>query len=115
MEVSATLRHVRMTARKGRLVADLVRGRACDEALALLRATPKSASRPLAKLIRSALANAQERNARDRAGIDLDALYIKRVQVDEGARMWRIRPRAHGRATWINKSMSHMTVVLDER
>jgi large subunit ribosomal protein L22 len=115
MEVRATLRHLRVTPSKGRLVANLVRGRDCDDALAVLRACPKGVARPIAKLIRSALANAQEKNARDRAGIDLDALYVKRISVDDGPRMWRIRPRAHGRATWINKAMSHVTVVLDQR
>jgi len=49
------------------------------------------------------------------AGIDLDNLYIKRVTVDDGPRGWRIRPRAQGRANWIKKSSSHVTVVLDER
>jgi large subunit ribosomal protein L22 len=115
MEVRATLRHLRVTPSKGRLVVNLVRGRDCDDALSVLRACPKGVARPIAKLIRSALANAQEKNARDRAGIDLDALYVKRIWVDDGPRMWRIRPRAHGRATWINKAMSHVTVVLDQR
>jgi large subunit ribosomal protein L22 len=115
MEVRATLRQLRVTPSKGRLVADLVRGRDCEDALAVLRACPKSVARPISKLIRSALANAQEKNARDRAGIDLDALYVKKIWVDCGTRMWRIRPRAHGRATWINKAMSHVTVVLEQR
>jgi large subunit ribosomal protein L22 len=115
MEVRATLRHLRVTPTKGRLVVDLVRGRDCDDALAVLRACPKAVARPIAKLIRSALANAQEKNARERAGIDLDALYVKQIFVDVGPRAWRIRPRAHGRATWINKAMSHVTVVLEQR
>ncbi len=97
------------------MVADLVGGRSCAEALSILRHCDRAAALPIEKLVRSALANAEEQNARKQAGIDLDNLYVKRIHVDEGPRMWRIRPRAHGRASWINKSLSHMTVVLDER
>jgi large subunit ribosomal protein L22 len=104
-----------MGARKARLVADLVRGRPCEEALAILEATPRRAARPIAKLIRSALANAEERNARRQAGVDLDQLYVKQITVDQSTHMWRIRPRAMGRATWIRKHQSHVCVVLDER
>lgn len=115
MGVRARLQNVRMAPRKGRLVADLVRRRSCDEALAILQRCPKRAARPIAKIIRSALANAQEQNARHQAGIDLDNLYVKVIAVDEGPRMWRIRPRAMGRATWINRATSHVRVELDER
>ncbi|UCF68182.1 MAG: 50S ribosomal protein L22 [Acidobacteriota bacterium] len=115
MEVRAILRNVRISPRRGRQVADLVRRRSCGEALTVLQGSPRRAARALEKLIRSALANAEERNARSDAGIDLDNLYIKTVTVDEGTRMWRTRPRAYGRAAWINKGMSHITVVLDER
>ena len=104
-----------MSATKGRLVADLVRRKPCDWALTILAASPKRASRPIEKLIRSAISNAQEQNERHKAGIDLDSLYIKMITVDEGTRMWRIRPTAHGRANWIKKPLSHVTVVLDER
>ena len=115
MEVQAKLKHVRLAAQKGRLVAALVRDRNAGEALSILKACPKSAARPIEKLVRSALANAQVKNERASAGIDLDNLYVKRITVDEGPRSWRIRPRAQGRATWVNKGVSHMTVVLDER
>ena len=115
MEVRAKIRYLRLAPRKGRLVADLVRGQSCAEAINILQACPRGAARPIAKLIRSALSNAQEQNARNQAGIDLDNLYVKWITVDEGARMWRMRPRAYGRAAWINKAMSHVTVVLDER
>ena len=84
-------------------------------ALEILRGCEKSAAVPFEKLLRSALANAVEHNSRHQAGIDLDNLYVKRVTVDEGPRSWRIRPRAQGRATWINKGVSHVTLVLDER
>jgi large subunit ribosomal protein L22 len=115
MKIQATLKHVRMRPRKARLVADLVRRRSCAEALSVLQHCPQRAAGPIEKLIRSALANAQEKNSRDQAGLDLDNLYIESIHVDEGARAWRIRPRAMGRATWINKATSHVTVVLEER
>jgi len=104
-----------MVARKGRLVADLVRSKLCSEALSILQGCPRAAARPIAKLLDSALANAQEQNERHKAGLDLDNLYIKSITVDEGPRHWRIRPRAMGRATWINKATSHITVILAER
>jgi large subunit ribosomal protein L22 len=104
-----------MAPRKARLVADLVRGRDCSEALTLLSGTRKRATHPIEKLVRSALANAEEQNERNHAGIDLDNLFVKEIKVDGGPNNWRIRPRAMGRASWINKATSHVTVVLDER
>jgi large subunit ribosomal protein L22 len=104
-----------MTPRKGRLIADLIRSKFCSEALSILQGCPRSAARPIEKLLRSALANAQEQNTRHQAGLDLDNLYVKELMVDEGPRMWRIRARAMGRASWINKATSHVTVVLAER
>jgi large subunit ribosomal protein L22 len=115
MAVRAKLRNLRLGPQKGRLVADLVRRRSCAEALSILDQCPRSAARPLRKLIRSALANAEEQNARHHAGIDLDNLVVKTVTVEEGPRLWRIRPRAMGRAAWIKRPTSHLTVVLDER
>lgn len=115
MAVRAKLRNVRMGARKGRLVVNLVRRRSCSDALAVLQACERAAARPIAKLIRSALANAQEQNSRKQAGIDLDNLYVATITVDEGPRMWRTRPRAMGRASWIRKQTSHVTVELRER
>ena len=115
MEVQAKLKHVRLAAQKGRLVAALVRDRNAGEALSILKACPKSAARPIEKLVRSALANAQVKNERASAGIDLDNLYIKRILVDQATHSWRIRPRAMGRAYWYRKFSSHITLVLDER
>jgi large subunit ribosomal protein L22 len=115
MEVRVKLRYLRMTPRKARLVADLVRGRDCSEALSLLRGSGRRATGPIEKLMRSALANAEQQNERNHAGIDLDNLYVKEIKVDGGPNNWRIRPRAMGRAAWINKATSHVTVVLDER
>ena len=67
------------------------------------------------KLLRSAVANAEQKNERDKAGIDVDNLVVHTVFVDEGPSQWRIRPRAQGRATWIQKRSHHVTVVLAER
>ena len=115
MAVKARLKNHRVSARKARLVADQIRGRGVEEALAILDLSPKRVAKPLAKLVRSAVANAEEKNNRDKAGIDLDNLFVSSVLVDEGPSMWRIRPRAQGRASWIQKKLSHFTVVLDER
>jgi large subunit ribosomal protein L22 len=115
MEVRAKLRYARVAPRKVRLVADLIRGKDCEEALNVLRSSGKRAAGPIEKLMRSALANAEDHNEKSKAGIDVDNLYVKEIRVDGGPNNWRIRPRAMGRAAWINKATSHVTVVLDER
>ena len=115
MPVQAKLRNYRVSARKARLVADQIRGRGVEEALTILDLSPKRVAKPFAKLVRSAVDSAQQRNNRDKAGIDIDNLVVSRVWVDQGPSMWRVRPRAQGRASWIQKSLSHFTVVLDER
>ncbi len=115
MDVRATLQNIHMGPRKGRRVVDLVRSKSCAEAINILQACPVGAARPIEKLIRSALANAQEHNARHQAGLDLDNLYVKTITVDEGPRMWRMRARAMGRGAWINKATSHVSVILAER
>ena len=115
MEVRARLGNYRISARKARLVADQVRGKAVGEALAILELSAKSFARPLAKLVRSALANAEDRNNRQKAGIDVDNLVVGKITVDEGPSLWRIRPRAQGRANWIQRRTSHVEVVLKEQ
>jgi large subunit ribosomal protein L22 len=115
MEVRARLSNYRVSARKARLVADAIRGRQVEDALTALQLSSKRFARPLAKLVRSAVANAEEKNNREKAGIDIDNLYVSRISVDEGPSMWRIRPRAQGRATWIQRRTSHVTVMLEER
>ena len=114
MEVRAKLRNHRIGAQKARLVANEIRGKGVEDALAILDLSPKGFARPLAKLVRSALANAEEKNNRDKAGIDVDNLIIGKITVDQGPSMWRIRPRAQGRASWIQKKTSHVEVVLSE-
>ncbi len=115
MQVRAQLRNYRVSAQKARLVADQVRGRGVEDALAILDLSAKRVATPLAKLVRSAVANAEQKNERDKAGIDVDNLFVDQISVDEGTSSWRIRPRAQGRAYWIQKRTSHITVVLSER
>ena len=114
MQVRAVLRNHRGSARKARLVVDLVRGKAVEEALSVLDLSNKRVAGPIAKLVRSALASAEQKNTRERAGIDVENLVVKAITVDRGPSMWRIRPRAQGRATWIQRRTSHITVVLEE-
>jgi large subunit ribosomal protein L22 len=114
-EARAYLKNYRVSPRKARLLADEIRGRGVEEALALLDLSAKRFAKPLAKLVRSALANAEDRNNRDKAGIDLDNLVVGSIQVNQGPSMWRIRARAQGRASWIQKRTSHVEVVLSER
>jgi len=111
----ATLRHVRVSARKARLVADLVRGRDVSEAIEVLSFAEKKTAPILRKLLESAVANAEHAARRDRENIDLDALYVKTVCVDEGPVLRRFRPRAQGRATRVLKKTSHITVELGTR
>jgi len=115
MEVRARLNNYRVSARKARLVVDQVRGLGVEQALINLDLSSRRVARPIAKLVRSAVANAEEKNEREKSGIDVDNLVIARIHVDEGPGMWRIRPRAQGRATWIQRRTSNITVVLAER
>ena len=114
MKLHARLKGYRVSARKARLLADEIRGRGVEEALITLDLSSKAFARPLAKLVRSAVANAEEKNSRDKAGIDIDNLVIESIMVDQGPNLWRIRPRAQGRAAWIQRKTSHVAVVLSE-
>jgi len=109
MQVKAELNYLRMGSRKVRLVADLVRGVRVEKALHTLKFTPRSASKPLQKLIQSAVSNAEQKG-----NIDVDTLFVKKIMVDQGPTLKRWLPRAHGRATPIRKRTSHVTVVLEE-
>ena len=113
--VKARLGGFRISARKARLVVDQIRGRQAEDALSILATSDKRFARPLAKLLRSALANAEEKNEREKAGIDVDSLHVTRIAVNEGPSQWRIRPRAQGRANWIQKRTSHVMIELEER
>ena len=114
MEARARLKNYRVSAQKARLLANEIRGKGVEEALMILDLSNKRFAGPLAKLVRSALANAEEKNNRDHAGIDVDNLIVEEVTVDQGASMWRIRARAQGRAAWIQHRTSHIQVVLNE-
>jgi large subunit ribosomal protein L22 len=105
----AVARFVRVTPMKARRVVDLIRYLPADEALALLRFAPQAASEPVAKVVASAVANA-EHNLR----LDPEALVVSAAYVDEGPTMKRIRPRAQGRAYRINKRTCHITVEVSE-
>lgn len=106
----AKARFVRVSPRKARRVIDLVRGRSVAEALDILRWAPQAASEPVAKVIASAAANAQNNN-----GLDPATLVVATVYADEGPTAKRVRPRAQGRAFRIRKRTSHITVVLESR
>jgi large subunit ribosomal protein L22 len=104
----ASLRFLRVAPRKVRLVADEVRGLKVGDALAMLKYTPQAAAAPLAKLLRSAVANAEQKGGR----VDVDALFVKTLTVDQGPKMRRFMPRAMGRAYRIEKKTSHVYVEL---
>jgi large subunit ribosomal protein L22 len=115
MESKAVLRHVRVSAQKARLVADLVRGMDVPDAIETLAFTRKKSAPLVKKLIESAVANAEHSAARDEVSLDIDALVVKTIFVDAGPQLRRFRPRAQGRAGKILKKTSHITVVLGTR
>lgn len=114
MEATATLRHARVSARKARLVADVVRGQPAAQALDTLQFLEKKTAPLVARLIESAIANAEHAAERDRRSLDIDTLFVKSIFVDQGQKLRRFRPRAQGRATPIHKKTAHITVILDE-
>ena len=109
METQANARYIRIAPRKARYVADLIRGKKVEKALDILAFSPQKASRLIAKLVKSAIANAGQNES-----IDVDTLFVKKIFVNGGPMLKRFRPRAMGRATTIRKRTSHITVVLDE-
>lgn len=107
---TAVARFVRVSPTKARRVIDLVRGKPVDQALDILRWAPQAASEPVAKVIASAAANAQNNE-----GLDPSTLVVATVYADEGPTAKRIRPRAQGRAFRIRKRTSHITVIVESR
>jgi large subunit ribosomal protein L22 len=111
MEATATLRYLKASPQKVRLVVDLVRGKSVEEALQILRFTKKTCARDIEKLVRSAAANAENREN----GADVEDLVVSKIWVDEGPREKRIQPAPMGRAFRIQKRQAHVTVhVSDE-
>jgi large subunit ribosomal protein L22 len=108
MEAQAKLRNVRLSPRKARLVVDMVRGKGIQEAMNLLQFSPQKTAPILSKLLKSAVANAEQKGVSD-----VDSLFVKTVMVDQGPVLRRFIPRAQGRASRIRKPTSHITVVLD--
>jgi large subunit ribosomal protein L22 len=111
MKASARLRYMKGSAQKVRLVADLVRGKKVNDAVAILRHSNKAAARDLLKTLRSAVANAEQKETQ----LDVDELVVKRIWVDKGPQEKRVRPAPMGRAYRVLHRKSHVTIeVTDE-
>jgi large subunit ribosomal protein L22 len=109
MEATAIAKHVGYPARKVRLVADLVRGHNVEHALEILRFTNRAAAVPMSKTIKSAMHNMVNKKG---GAVDAEDMIVKSVHVDEGRTLYRIRPRAQGRAYRIRKRSSHIKVIV---
>ena len=110
MEARATLKYARISPRKVKIVLDLIRNQDADKAMAILRFTPKAACEYLEKLLKSAIANAENNH-----NMDVSKLYVAECFVGPGPTLKRIRPKDHGRAHLILKRTSHITLVLREK
>lgn len=108
MEYKAILRYARITPRKARRIVQLVRGKKAGDALLSLKFMPYRGARFLEKILKSAMSNAEQKNA----NVDSEDLIISTAFVDEGPVMKRVSPRAMGRANVIKKRTSHITVIL---
>ena len=109
-QASAKLSYARISSRKVKAVIDLIRNKNVGEALAILKLTPKAASELVEKLLKSAIANAENNH-----GMDVEKLYVAEIFANQGPTLKRVRPRAQGRAFRIRKRTSHITVVLREK
>ena len=109
LEATATLRFARISARKVKIVADLIRGKKVDEALAIVKFTPKASSEVLEKLLNSAIANAENNHGMNRGN-----LIVSEIYANQGPTLKRIRPAAKGSAVRIRKRTSHITIKLRE-
>src|SRR5207237_1140218 len=110
MEARATAKFIRVSPQKARLVIDLIRGKNAGEAINILRFTKKRVSGQVEKVLRSAIANAEQKSET----LDVDRLVVSRAYVDEGPRLKRVRPAPMGRAYRYQRRMSHITVVVEE-
>jgi large subunit ribosomal protein L22 len=111
MEATATLRYLRITPRKVRVVADLIRGKKVGLALAQLAYIEKRAAQPISKLLRSAVANADQAA---QGQLDVDTLFVRELQVGQGPVLKRFMPRAMGRAFKVMKKTSHISIVVGD-
>ena len=110
MEARATAKFIRVSPPKARLVIDLIRGKNAGEAINILRFTKKRVSGQVEKVLRSAIANAEQKSE----SVDVDRLVVSRAYVNEGPRVKRVRPAPMGRAYRYQRRMSHITVVVEE-
>ena len=110
LEAKAVLRYARISSRKVKIVADLIRGKKVDEALAIVKFTPKASSEILEKLLKSAIANAENNHGMNRGN-----LIVSEIYANQGPTLKRIRPAAKGSAVRIRKRTSHITIKLRER
>lgn len=110
MEVNATAKYLRVSPRKARLVIDLIRGKSVREAEAILNVLPNKGAEFAVKVLKSAVANAE-----NNLSLDKDDLVVKKAYVDEGPSLRRFKPRAQGRADRMLHRMSHITIVVGER
>ena len=109
-EARATLKYARISSRKVKIVADLIKGKDINEALAILKYTPKASSEMLEKLLKSAIANAENNH-----DMKHENLYVAEIYANQGPTLKRIRPAAKGSAVRIRKRTSHITIVLKEK
>ena len=110
LAAKAILRYARISSRKVKIVADLIRGKKVDEALAIVKFTPKASSEIIEKLLKSAIANAENNHGMNRGN-----LIVSEIYANQGPTLKRIRPAAKGSAVRIRKRTSHITIVLKER
>jgi large subunit ribosomal protein L22 len=110
MEARANLKYARISPRKVSIVLDLIRNKPVEEAMAILKHTPKAATEPLEKLLKSAMANAENNHS-----MDVSRLYVAQCYACPGPILKRIRPRSQGRAYRVLKRTSHVTLVLKEQ
>lgn len=109
LEAKATLRYARISSRKVKIVADLIRGKKVDEALAIVKFTPKASSEILEKLLKSAISNAENNHGMNRGN-----LIVSEIYANQGPTLKRIRPAAKGSAVRIRKRTCHITIVVKE-
>ncbi len=110
MEVRAKGKYLKIPPKKAKLIADLIRGKNVNEAVEILKYTPKNGARLMLKVLKSAIANAEQKKI-----IDIDNLYVKHAVAEKSFMLKRVMPKAMGRADIFRKKYSHLTVVLEER